>query len=253
MNITPLRTKKIKLGESIFLILNHYLPAMKERSILTITSKIVALAEGSAVPSGSIPKEKLIQQESDYYILNMKNRHNVILTIKKNILIPSSGIDESNGNGYYVLWPHDAQRTANKIRGYLCHRFGLKQVGVIITDSTTKPLRRGTTGIGLAHSGFRALNNYVGLPDLFGRKLKMTQANALDGLAAAAVMAMGEGSEQTPLAIIDNIPFCRFQQRNPTTMELRELIIEPQDDIYAPLLGVVKWKKGKKNKKGIGK
>ena len=35
------------------------------------------------------------------------------LTMKNNILIPGAGIDVSNGNGYYTLWPRNPQKTAN--------------------------------------------------------------------------------------------------------------------------------------------
>ncbi len=55
---------------------------------------------------------------------------------------------------------------------------------------------------------------------------------------------MGEGNEQTPLAVIKNIPFVQFQDRNPTEEELDELKISLDDDLYAPLLKAVKWKKG---------
>src|SRR6266508_2193439 len=69
-----------------------------------------------------------------------------------------------------------------------------------ITDSKTAPLRVGVTGVTLAYSGFQALNDYVGTKDLFGRAWRMIKVNVVDALATAAVLVMGEGSEQTPLA-----------------------------------------------------
>jgi len=128
--------------------------------------------------------------------------------------MPSAGIDESNSNGFYILHPKDLQETANKIRIYLCKRFKLKNVGVLITDSKTTPLRWGTTGVALAHSGFLALNDYIDTPDIFGRKLKVTKVNISDGLAAAAVLVIGEGREQTPLAIISETASVKFQVSN---------------------------------------
>ncbi len=245
MNITALRTEKITRGESIFHILDRAVREMPEKSVLAITSKIVAISEGSTMSKEGTAKEELVMQEADSY-LPSHTQYNVTLTIKNGILIPSAGIDESNADNQYVLWPRDAQRSANAVREYLIRRFGLKQVGVIITDSKTTPLRWGTTGIAIAHSGFQALNSYIGKPDLFGRTMKMSKANIMDGLAAAAVVVMGEGDEQTPLALIEDIPFCQFQDRNPTEEELRELRIELEDDLYAPLLKGVEWKKGKK-------
>ena len=179
-------------------------------------------------------------------VLPSKNAlFDITLTIKNNILIPTAGIDESNGDGYYILWPSDPQKSANNIRKYLCERFSLKLVGVLVTDSKTTPLRWGTTGTSLAQSGFVALNNYIGKPDIFGRKLEVTKANIADGLAAAAVVVMGEGKEQTPLAIITEVPFVKFQMRNPTVEEIRKRTIAMKDDLYAPLLTSAMWKKMK--------
>ena len=155
------------------------------------------------------------------------------------------GIDESNGNGYYILWPKDPQKTANEARKYLARKFGLKKVGVIITDSKITPLRWGVTGSAIVHSGFAPLNNYIGDKDIFGRELKFTKTNIMDGLGAAAVMIIGEGNEQTPLAVIEDVPFVRFQQRNPTRKELAEVrITMMEDDLYRPILTSVKWRKG---------
>ncbi len=247
MNITSIKTEKIIPNNHLFTILNNTLPLLTEKSILVITSKIVALCENSIVSKNSVEKETLIQQQSDYYIPSQQNKYHVTLTIKNNTLIPSAGIDESNANGYYVLWPKDPQQTANHIRKHLISRFKLNHIGVIITDSKTTPLRWGTTGIAIAHSGFHALNNYIGQPDIFGRTMNMTKANIMDGLAAAAVVVMGEGNEQTPLAIITEIPFCQFQNRNPTDEELQQLKINLEDDLYSPLLQTAHWKKREKS------
>ena len=55
---------------------------------------------------------------------------------------------------------------------------------------------------------------------------------------------MGEGSEQTPLAVICDLPFVTFQERDPSPEELRRRWIDVEDDLYAPLLQGVKWHKG---------
>ena len=57
---------------------------------------------------------------------------------------------------------------------------------------------------------------------------------------------MGEGNEQTPIAVISDVPFVEFQDRNPTKEEIEELKINIDDDLYAPLLKSVNWRKGKK-------
>ncbi|MBI4085952.1 MAG: coenzyme F420-0:L-glutamate ligase [Candidatus Liptonbacteria bacterium] len=248
MKITPIKTDKIVPGRKLCDILDRYVKKIPERSILAVTSKIVSICEGRIAPVDSVDKTKLIEEEADYFLPLKQNKYNVILTIKNNMLIPSAGVDESNGNGSYILWPRDSRRTANEIRVYLTKRFKKKNIGVIITDSRTSPLRWGTTGTVLAHSGFSALNDYIGKPDIFRRKLKMTKANVSEGLAAAAVLAIGEGNEQTPLALIEDVPFVHFQTRNPSSSEVKELSINPKDDLYASLLRGVSWRKGKKKR-----
>lgn len=229
---------------NIFQVLDQYLRQMPEGSILAITSKIVAICEGRVIKiEGNVNKRNLVQKEADFYIPAEKNKYGHTITIKNSLLIPNAGIDESNGNGYYIFWPSDPQMWANKIRKYLKKRFALKKVGVIITDSKTTPLRWGTSGVCLSHAGFRALNDYIHTPDLFGRFLKVTKSNVADALAASAVLAMGEGNEQTPLALITDLPFVQFKKNNPSRKEIEALKISLDDDIYASLLKGVDWQK----------
>lgn len=245
MKIKVIKTNKIiPNSESLYAILDRYLTTFKEHSVFAITSKIVSICEGRVIKIEDADKKQLINREAELLLPPEENKYNITLTIKNNLLIPTAGIDESNGNGYYVLWPFTPQNTANNVRDYLCNRFSLNQVGVIITDSKTTPLRWGTTGVAVVHSGFLALNNYIGKSDIFGRELRVTKANIMDALAVTAVLIMGEGSEQTPLAVIEDIPFVQFQDRNPTEEELNELKISLDDDLYAPLLKAVKWRKG---------
>lgn len=244
MKIQSIKTHKIlPFKESLFEILDKYVVSMPAKSILVVTSKIVAICESRVVKIGEAEKHDLVKKEAEFYLPPETNRYGMSLTIKRNILAVTAGIDESNGNGYYILWPENPQKSANKIRRYLQNRFD-KDLGVIITDSKTTPLRWGVTGIAIAHSGFEALNNYIGKPDIFGRKLKITKVNVMDALAAAAVLVMGEGKEQTPLAIIQDLPFVKFTGHDPSEKELKSLHISIDEDIYGFLLKSVKWEKG---------
>jgi dihydrofolate synthase / folylpolyglutamate synthase len=244
MNVTAVKTEKIVPNSfDLLTILDTYIRSFEEKSVLAITSKIIAICEGNIVKIDKANKDDLIEKEAEYYLPRTSNKYNVTLTIKQNLLAASAGIDESNGNGYYVLWPKNPQKSANVIREYLCTKFSMKRVGVIITDSRSFPLRWGTTGVSIAHSGFLGLNNYIGNPDIFGRIMQMTKANVVDALAESAVAVMGEGSEQTPLAVIRDVPFIQFQNRNPTREEIAGLHIDMQDDLYAALLTSIPWKK----------
>jgi putative folate metabolism gamma-glutamate ligase len=243
MQINSLHTHKITAADhDLLAILDRYVPELDERSILAVTSKIVAICQGRLVKSDAAEKVALIEQEADYFLPASASRYQVMLTIKENLLIPNAGVDESNADGCYVLWPHDPQAVVNAIRGHLVQKFGRRQVGVLMTDSRPAPLRWGVTGVAIAHSGFAALNDYMGRADLFGRPLRMTKTNLADALAATAVLVMGEGDEQTPLAVIRDAPFVQFQERNPAAEELASLRITLEDDLYAPLLRSVAWR-----------
>jgi dihydrofolate synthase / folylpolyglutamate synthase len=192
--------------------------------------------------AGTTTKADLVTVEAERYVAT-SGAHGAQFTIAHGRLVPSAGIDESNGGGDYVLWPADPQASANRLRAHLRRRHGVRHVGVAVTDSTCTPLRRGTVGTCLSHSGFVAVNDYVGKPDFFGRPFRRSQANVAAGLAAA-VVAMGEEAEQTPLCVIDAVPFVRFQARNPTAGELGHLRIPFEGDLFAPFLGSVPWPVG---------
>jgi putative folate metabolism gamma-glutamate ligase len=244
MQVRAIKTHKITQDRDLFALLGHYLTSFDEGSILAITSKIVSICQGRMVRVEDADKQALIESEADRWLPPTASKYHVSLTIKDHLLIPMAGVDESNANGYYILWPRDAQRVANEVRVYLSDRFSRRQVGVIITDSKTTPLRWGVTGVAVAHSGFLALNDYIGQPDIFGRALQMTKVNVADALAATAVLVMGEGCEQTPLVVIGDLPFVTFQERDPSPEELRGRWIDVEDDLYAPLLQGVVWRKG---------
>lgn len=206
--------------------------------------KVVKVGEVEKVVK--VEKDELVEQEAELYLPSSENQYGFSIAVKGNMFVASAGVDESNGNGYFVLWPEDPQASANAIREYLVQKFKIKNVGVILTDSKTTPLRWGVTGIAVAHSGFAALEDYIGIPDVFGRPMHVTKTNVMDALAASAVFVMGEGSEQTPLAVISDVPSVKFQERNPTQAELDKLHITINEDLYAPILKKVEWRKGKK-------
>lgn len=242
MKIRTIKTTKVKAKDDLYKLFDRSILELQEKSIIVITSKVVSLCQGRVASLGL--KDEQIQKEADYYLEGVKP-YGMILTIKENVILPNAGIDESNANGSCVLLPVQIQKTVNEIRTYFREKFELKELGVIISDSKTTPLRWGTTGVGLAYSGFYPLNDYIGKGDIFDKTMLATKANVLDGLAAAAVLAMGEGSEQTPIAIIEDLDFVRFNENNPTKQELEELKISPEDDLYSPILNIKTWKKFK--------
>ena len=231
MNIRAIKTKKISVGEiSLEKFLDDYIVDVKENSIIVVTSKVISLIENRVAPL-TTDLDKLIHEEADY-ISKDKNRYDRYTTFKFNALVSGAGIDQSNGDGSYILLPKDPQKTAKYIYDYLTKKFKIFDFGVIITDSRSMPLRVGASGVAIGFWGFAPLKDYVGTEDIFGRKLQFEKANVVDALATAAVLVMGEGNEQTPLAVIEDLNFIDFKKDSPTQTELKEFYISIDDDIF---------------------
>lgn len=245
MKVTAIKTSKVHAKKmSLEKFLDAHIKNFEEKSILVLSSKIVALAEGRFIKKDAHIKESFIKKEADYYLPSSASRYGIPITIKDNAFIAKAGIDSCNTDGTYSLLPKDSYATSKKLRVYLCKRFGLKEVGVMIVDSHSTPLRRGTLGVAIGWSGFQGIKAYENVPDIFGKKLT-THANHVDALAATAVLAMGEGNEQTPLVKIQNISLITFSAKSPTAAELSFFKPPIEDDLFAPILDMTKFTKKK--------
>lgn len=248
MIVTSVRTDPITTKQNILELIDGSIPRLENGSILAVTSKIVSICEGRTISVQGQDKDQLIIQEAEWYLPRSSSKYNVMLTTNNHMMIAAAGIDESNSNGNYVLWPSDSYQSCQIIWQHLRERDHIQDLGVIITDSRNTPTRWGAIGVGLAYCGFLPLRNYIGTEDIFGRQLKMTKAAILDGLAATAVLAMGEGNQQTPFAVIQEVNGIEYQDRPPNKEEIASLEIELEDDLYEPLLKSVAWKQGGKRR-----
>lgn len=225
MEIIPIETRIFREHESLFKFLKEHLPTLEAGDVVVVTSKIVALAQGKTAEI--FEKVKIIKREGNPVI---KTKW-CYLAKKNGDWLPNVGIDESNARGRLILLPEDSYGVAVELRRSLIKHYRLKQLGVLITDTRSRPLRVGTTGLALAYAGFSGLKNYRGKEDLFGRKLRYTQSNLADALAAAAVVVMGESGERIPLALIRAAPI-KYSDRLPNQ---KELLMDPSRDLYGPL------------------
>lgn len=239
MEIKAIKTRIFKRGENLLAFVIKYVPRLKNGDIVVITSKIVAYSEGRYVyPYTKNMRDKIIAEESSF---TLRTKY-TWLTIKDGAVMASAGVDESNADNMLILLPKDSFETAKIIRKEMMKYFGIKKIGVLITDSRLLPLRAGVVGVALGYAGFKGVRDYRGTPDLFGRKLKLSRTDVADSLATAAVLCMGEGKECQPLAIIRNGPVVFTDKINK-----KELFIEPSKDIYAPLFqSFIKNKKSHK-------
>lgn len=156
------------------------------------------------------------------------------------LLAANAGLDESNApEGFCIGWPMHPVVSVRNLRNGLqqCMRSSRIStisrrnslnfsLAVLMTDSTCRPRRWGVTAIALVVSGFDPLRSLVGIQDLFGKALRLTQEAVADQLATAANMLMGNAGESIPAVIIRDhgIPFTDFEGWVPG--------IAPHDDLF---------------------
>ena len=228
MQVRPIRTRVFKEGEPLVAFIRNYVKKLPEGSILVVTSKIVSLAEGrTEAHDNLLTKQNLIKRESDFAFPTKW----VWLTLKDGMVVASAGIDESNANGKLILLPKDSFRTAATLRKELMRLYKVKKLGVLITDSRTIPLRAGAIGLAIGYAGLKGIRDYRGKKDIFGRPFRFERVNVVDCLASAAMVAMGDGDERRPLALITGLAADFVERANRS-----ELRIATEDDMYLPFL-----------------
>lgn len=233
MQYIPVKTRIMQPPQDdLFTLLSQSLSDVKEGDVLLITSKIVAIHQGRCVPIGSRGKKELVLEEAEYIVDFPDSQTQSPLAIVHHALFYAAGIDESNANGHYILLPKKPFDFAEAVWLFLTKTHNLKNLGIVITDSKSAPMRVGATGIAIAWWGFHPIESHKKKLDLFGRELNFSVTNIVDAIAGGASAVCGETNESTPLTIARNVPRLVF-----TNLDTRhELFTSKKDDIYYPLL-----------------
>ena len=234
MKFIPIKTKLFTPPkDDIYQAFDGKFPELKNWDILFITSKVISIHQWRCISKKNILKQNLIIQEASYFLHNPDIWPNGIdLTITQNTLIPNAGIDESNANNYYILLPNNLPKEIKKLYRFLTKKYKLTKLGIVVTDSTSKPLRYWSIGVAIYSYGFYPLLDKRWNKDLFGRKLEVTKVNIVDSISAIAVYLMGESTEQTPMLIWRNIKNITY-----TTKDcFKDNVVGLKNDIYSPIL-----------------
>jgi coenzyme F420-0:L-glutamate ligase/coenzyme F420-1:gamma-L-glutamate ligase len=189
--------------------------SFEDGDILTVCSTVISKAEGRLkrlddykVTSEAIEiADKLgldsrfvqaVLEESEEVLI----KHPFLLVKAKfgNVCV-NAGIDTSNvESGFILLPPQNPDESARKLRERLKELSG-KDVAVIITDTNGRCFRRGVTGFAIGVAGISPLKDWVGMRDLFGKKLEVTVECIADEIAAFANLIMGEGGDGIPAVV----------------------------------------------------
>jgi coenzyme F420-0:L-glutamate ligase / coenzyme F420-1:gamma-L-glutamate ligase len=189
--------------------------------VLVLAQKIVSKAEDRVVDVAAVtpsPQAMALaaEVEKDPRLVEVilsesrrvvRHRPNLMIAEhRRGWVMANAGIDHSNvapddGRELVLLLPLDPDASAEALRRALSERAG-KRIAVIISDSFGRPFRRGTVGIALGAAGLPAVIDWRGQPDLFGRKLEVTETGFADEIAAAASLVMGQADEAVPIALV---------------------------------------------------
>ena len=200
-------------------------PGVEAGDVVVIAQKIVSKAENRYVfldqvaPSAEaealaleVDKDpRLVQLILDESTARVRQAPGVLIVAHRlGFVHANAGVDQSNiehegGRERALLLPLNPDASAARLREALQQRFGV-QLAVIINDSMGRPFRLGTLGLAIGVAGLRALEDYIGETDIFGRELQVTQVAAADELAAGASLLMGQTSEKTPVVVARGYP-----------------------------------------------
>ena len=216
----PLFAPGMCVARELVAVLDRSGEALRSGDIVVVAQKIVSKCEGRSVRLADIapdadanllaqetgrpaPLVQLIVGESEAVMRATKAA--IIVRHKTGHVLANAGIDASNIEGgdsdTVLLWPVDPDASARTIRATMGELTGVKPA-VVIADSLGRAWRIGTVGTAIGCAGLGALQDRRGETDLFGRTLQATIVAVADSIAAMAVLAMGEGAEGTPVAIV---------------------------------------------------
>jgi len=230
LEFIPVKTRVLQPPQdNLLAVMSESMPAPQEGDVVVVSSKVVAIHEGRCIPLADAEKVDLVATESELSI--PREYWGTPLTVRHGAFIGTAGIDESNADNHYVLLPEKPFASAELLHTHLLKQFGLKNLGVIIADSHSTPMRRGATGVAIGWWGFEPTINHVGEEDLFGRTLRLEVSNLADGISAGANVVMGETDECQPIVIARNIPRITFTEKNTKDM----LIVPFAEDTFRVL------------------
>lgn len=224
MKLFGIRTPIIKPFDNIVQIIISSLSKeglrFENQDILVLAETAVATAQGRirqledvqvSIKARTLAKRYYLEPEIAQLVLEESEEilggiPHVLLTIKNNTLMANAGIDKSNAPpGHVVLLPSNPTQEAWRIKKAIKDSYGC-EIGIIIADSRTQPLRLGNVGLALTVAGIEPVKDLRGQPDIFGRPLRISRAAIADNLASAAQLLMGEANEQTPAVLVRKAP-----------------------------------------------
>ncbi len=217
---------------------------IEDGDILVVAQKIVSKAEGRVVRLRDVkPSERAKNMAKDtskdpkFVELVLRETKNVlkaspetlIVENEKGLVCINAGIDKSNvsGKDAYALLPKDPDKSAERIRSRISELTG-KRVAVVISDTYSRPFRKGQVEFAIGIAGINPFKDYRGQDDLFNYTLKVKNIALVDEIASAAELVMGQAKEATPVIIIRNLSLTEPGE----AFSIEDLNISREEDLF---------------------
>jgi coenzyme F420-0:L-glutamate ligase/coenzyme F420-1:gamma-L-glutamate ligase len=233
------------LAETIIAGLDRARISPADGDVVVVAQKVVSKAQGRYVDLATIrPSARAIEigaiVEKDARLVEVilseslrvlrQARGVLIVEHRLGYVMANAGIDRSNvapnaGAEPVLLLPDDPDAAAEALRATLAHHFG-KALAVVINDSFGRAWRQGTVGVALGAAGLESLRDLRGQPDLYGRRLQVSETAFADEIAAAASLLMGQADEGFPVVLLSGL------LPSPRAMPARALVRPAAEDLF---------------------
>ena len=197
---------EIRAGDDLGVLLAQALRplAPQDGDVLCISTKIVSKALGLRVDAEH--RDEAIRSAAVWTVARRLHTRVVtsVVQIPSGPVMAAAGVDSSNSPDGPLLLPEDPDACARLLREQLVAALGV-ELGVLLTDTSSRVWRVGVGDIALGAAGVAALQDLRGGVDADGRQLTVTVRNLADELAAAADLVKGKSSG-VPAALVRGVP-----------------------------------------------
>lgn len=222
--------------------------SFEDGDILVVAQKVVSKAEGRVVRLKDVRPSRRAEELAkvalkDPRLVELVLRETkrvvkasseaLIVETKQGIICINAGIDKSNvpGEDSYALLPKNPDESARRIQSRIMKLTG-KRVAIIISDTYSRPFRRGQVDFSIGLAGVNPFKDYRGQEDLFGYVLMVKNVAIVDEIASAAELIMGQAKEAVPVVVVKSLKRAERSEAASTD----DLAISGEEDLFKETL-----------------
>lgn len=228
------------LAALILAALDRAQTTLQDGDVLVLAQKIVSKSEGRGVRlAGVTPSPRAVelaaQTGKDARLVELiLDESREVLRVRRELIVvehrlgfvmANAGVDQSNVDQREetaLLLPLDPDASCERLRQSLRAQ-GQPDVGIVINDSHGRAWRMGAVGVAIGAAGLPALLDLRGKPDLFGRRLRVSEVGWADEIASAASLLMGQADEGAPVVLVRGLRRARDEGHAQELVRPRQL------------------------------